>query len=110
MGTCGYLAPEYLTSALRPDIRSDIYSLGAVLFEVFAGRRPFESETLAELAVQHRQAVAPDLARLAPHVPREIVLLIRHMMAKEPLRRPQTPRELLDKLVSLEIAAFSTRA
>ena len=36
-----YLAPEYLTSALRPDIRSDIYSLGAVLFEMLSGRVPF---------------------------------------------------------------------
>ena len=47
MGTCGYMAPEYLTSALRPDIRSDIYSLGAVLFEILAGRRPYAGETLA---------------------------------------------------------------
>ena len=37
MGTCSYLAPEYLTSALRPDIRSDIYSLGVVLFEMSFG-------------------------------------------------------------------------
>ena len=110
MGTCGYLAPEYLTSALRPDIRSDIYSLGAVLFEVLSGRRPYEAETLAELATQHRQAVPPELARLAPHVPREVVQLVRRMMANEPLRRPQTPRELIDQLVALEIATFSERA
>ena len=38
MGTCSYIAPEYLTSALRPDIRSDIYSLGVVLFEMLSGR------------------------------------------------------------------------
>lgn len=110
MGTCGYLAPEYLTSALRPDIRSDIYSLGAVLFEVLSGRRPYESETLADLATRHRQAAPPDLARLAPHVPREVVQLVRRMMANEPLRRPQTPRELIDRLVTLEIATFSERA
>jgi eukaryotic-like serine/threonine-protein kinase len=110
MGSYGYLAPEYLTSALRPDIRSDIYSLGAVLFEVFASHRPFEAETLAELAMQHKQAAPPDLSRLAPHVAREVVQLIRRMMANEPLRRPQTPRELVDRLVALEIATFSERA
>ena len=110
MGTCGYLAPEYITSTLQPDIRSDIYSLGVVLFEILSGRRPFLGETLAQLATQHRQAAVPDLARLAPHVPREVVHLVRQMMAKEPLRRSQTPRELIDRLVALEIATFSERA
>jgi serine/threonine protein kinase len=109
MGTCAYLAPEYLTSALRPDIGSDIYSLGAVLFELLSGRRPFAAETLAELAMRHRQAAPLDLLRLAPHVPREVIRLVRRMMANEPLRRPQT-RELIDRLVSLEIATFSQRA
>jgi serine/threonine-protein kinase len=110
MGTCGYLAPEYLTSALRPDIRSDIYSLGAVLFELLSSQRPFTAATLAELAMQHRQAAPVDLGRLAPHVPREVIPLVRRMLAKEPLRRPQTPRELIDRLVALEIATFSQRA
>jgi eukaryotic-like serine/threonine-protein kinase len=109
MGTCSYLAPEYLTSALRPDIRSDIYSLGVVLFEAFSGRRPFVGETLSELATQHRQAVPPELSQLAPHVPGEAIRLVRRMMAKEPLRRPQTPRELVERLIALEIATFSER-
>ena len=41
MGTCSYVAPECLTSALRPDIRSDIYSLGVVLFEILSGSLPY---------------------------------------------------------------------
>ena len=69
MGTCHYLAPEYLVSALRPDVRSDIYSLGVVLFEIFAGRVPFPAGDLAELATQYRQSAMPELVRLAPHVP-----------------------------------------
>jgi eukaryotic-like serine/threonine-protein kinase len=110
MGTCSYLAPEYLTSALQPDIRSDIYSLGAVLFEILAGRPPYLGGTLAQLLLQHRQAAPHDLCRLTPHVPREVIQLVRRMTAKEPLRRPQTPRELIDQLVALEIATFSERA
>ncbi len=110
MGTCAYLAPEYLTSALRPDIRSDIYSLGVVLFELLSGRQPFAAATLAELATWHKQGPPPDLLRLAPQVPREVIRLVRRMIANEPLRRPQTPRELIDRLVALEIATFSQRA
>jgi serine/threonine-protein kinase len=109
MGTCRYIAPEHLTSALAADIRSDLYSLGVVLFEMLTGRPPFLGDGLAELAVAHRQSAPPDLVRLAPHVPREVAYLVRQMLAKNPLRRPQTPRELIERLVRLEIGAFSER-
>ena len=109
MGTFRYIAPEHITSSLATDIRSDIYSLGVVLFEMLAGRAPFLGEDLAELAVEHRQSAPPDLRRLAPQVPREVALLVCQMMAKNPLRRPQTPRELIERLVRLEIGAFCER-
>ncbi len=106
MGTCNYLAPEQLTSTLGSDIRSDIYSLGAVLFEVFSGRPPYQARDLADLVTQQRHSSAPDLSRLAPDLPREVLALVRQMLARDPLRRPQSPRELLARLVALEIAAF----
>lgn len=109
-GTCSYIAPELVTSAVRADIRSDVYSLGVVLFELLAGRLPFTGGSLAELAQQHKQSRPPNLRRLAPHLPRNVVDLVHQMLAKEPLRRPQTPRDLIDRLVALEIAAFSERA
>ncbi len=110
MGTCNYIAPEQLTSALRSDIRSDIYSLGAVLFEVFSGRPPYQARDLADLATQQRQSAAPDLCRLSPDLPRDVFALVRQMLARDPLRRPQSPRELLGRLIALEIAAFNARA
>ncbi len=109
LGTCNYMAPELITSALRADTRSDIYSLGAVLFELLSGRPPFAGDSLAELAGQHRQSRPPELRRLAPHLPQPVVELVHQMLAKEPLRRPQTPGELIDRLVTLEIATFSER-
>jgi len=109
MGTGNYIAPELITSALRADIRSDIYSLGAVLFEMLSGRLPFEGTSLAELAAQHQQARPPDLRTLVPHLPTGVIRLVREMLAKEPLRRPQTPRELIDRLVALEVATFAER-
>lgn len=109
LGTCNYMAPETITSALRADIRSDIYSLGVVLFEMLAGRLPFRGNSLSELATQHRQAAVPDLRRLAPLAPLELVRLVRQMLAKDPLRRPQTARELLGRLIALEIGLFDQR-
>lgn len=108
-GTCSYAAPELLTSALRPDIRSDIYSLGVMLYEMLAGRLPFEARTLAELAEQHQQAQPPKLRVHAPAVPRAVARLVHQMLAKEPLRRPQTPRETVMRLAALEIETFSER-
>jgi eukaryotic-like serine/threonine-protein kinase len=107
MGTCSYIAPECFTSTLCTDIRSDLYSLGVVLFEMLSGCLPYPGKDLAELATQHRQSAPADLTRLAPHVPREVIRLVQRMTAREPLRRPQTPRELLGELIALEIGMFS---
>jgi eukaryotic-like serine/threonine-protein kinase len=107
MGTCNYLAPECLASALRTDIRSDIYGLGAVMFEMLSGRPPYAANDLAQLIACQRQSPPADLARLAPHAPRELIALVGRMMARDSLRRPQSPRELIDRLASLEVRAFS---
>lgn len=109
-GTIHYIAPEMITSALRPDIRSDIYSLGVTLYELLGGRPPFDGPDLASLAEQHRQAEPPELRSLAPQLPRAVSRLVHSMLAKEPLRRPQTPRELIERLTSLEIETFAERS
>jgi serine/threonine protein kinase len=109
MGTFEYLAPEWLTSTLRADIRSDLYSLGAVLYRVLTGRFPFAAETLAELATQHLQSIPPDVPALAPHVPGPVARLVRRLLAKDPLRRPQSPGELCEELTRWEILTFGER-
>ncbi len=108
-GTIHYIAPEMVTSSLRPDIRSDIYSLGVTLYELLAGRLPFLGADLATLAEQHRQFDPPELRSLVPQLPLGVAQLVHRMLAKEPLRRPQTPRELIDCLVRLEIETFAER-
>jgi serine/threonine-protein kinase len=109
-GSCAYLAPELLTSRLRADIRSDLYSLGVVLFEGIVGHLPFAGRTLAELFTQHKERRAPDLKKLFPALPREVAALVNRLLAKEPLRRPQSPADLVAELAKLEISTFSERA
>ena len=109
-GTAHYMAPELITSAPGADIRSDIYSLGVVLFRSLLGRVPFDGDSLAEVTSQHLRSRAPDLRDHGSHLPSGLVHLVRDMLAKEPLRRPQTPRELIDRLVTLEITTFSARS
>ncbi|MCH8921680.1 MAG: serine/threonine protein kinase [Planctomycetes bacterium] len=109
LGTVAYIAPEMVTSTLGADIRSDIYSLGATLYELLTGQPPFAGNDLAELISQHRQTAPTDIRELVRGIPDEAAELVAKMLAKEPLRRPQTPRELVDQLVRLEIATFANR-
>ena len=106
-GTYNYIAPEMVARGMPIDVRSDMYSLGVVLFEMLAERLPFPGGSAAELARQHREVRVPDLCQLAPYLPREASRLVHEILAKEPLRRPQTPAELVDRLLRLEIATFS---
>ncbi len=110
LGTCNYLAPEWFTSALAADIRSDLYSLGVILFELLTGRLPYQGRTIGELAALHRREAPPPLRKLAPLVPTEVAQLVHAMIAKDPLRRPQTPAEVVERLIRLEIELFTARA
>jgi len=109
-GTGYYLAPEHVSSVYGPDIRSDIYSLGVVLYQLLAGRLPLEGATFEHMAAAHKQTAPLNLRRVAPHVPRRVAELVHRMLAKDPLRRPQSPSELVAELVRLEIETFSERA
>jgi serine/threonine protein kinase len=108
-GTWHYMAPETFSSRPRADARSDLYSLGVVLFEMLSGRPPFVGASAAELARQHRDARIAGLAHVTAPLPDDARRLVRQMLAKEPLRRPQTPREVVDRLVAVEIATLAAR-
>jgi serine/threonine protein kinase len=63
-----------------------------MLYELIAGRLPFPGSDLSEIVRAHRQTTPDCLRKLAPHRPREVARLVHRMLAKDPLRRPQTPR------------------
>jgi serine/threonine-protein kinase len=108
-GTLAYIAPEMVTSALAAGPRSDIYSLGVTMYEMLAGRRPWDSDEPGELATLHREAKPADIRMLRPEVPERVAQLMHSMLAKDPLRRPGSAGELARRLVRLEIDSFTLR-
>ncbi|MEN0109464.1 MAG: serine/threonine-protein kinase [Planctomycetota bacterium] len=109
LGTLRYLAPERVTSSAAIDPRGDLYSLGATLYELITGRPAMDGETPAALLSQHRERRPECLRSIAPATPRAVASLVHRLLAKEPLRRPATPDEVVDELVRLEIACFTMR-
>ncbi len=107
LGTFNYIAPEMITSAVRADARSDLYSLGAMMYEMLSGELPFKADSLAALAEQHRQAKPVALAERNSDLPVVLCDLVDRTLAKEPLRRPQSAAEVVRSLITLEIETFS---
>jgi eukaryotic-like serine/threonine-protein kinase len=87
LGTAAYLAPERVLGH-QATPAADIYSLGVVLYELLAGRRPFEATSDIALAMAHVNAEPPPLARVAPSAPARLVAAATHAMAKDPSARP----------------------
>jgi serine/threonine protein kinase len=88
-GTPRYMSPEQTRSATQIDHRSDIYSLGCILFELVTGRPPFDGD-VRQLLERHQRATPPRTASLATDVSTVLDDLIAEMLAKDPMHRPQT--------------------
>jgi hypothetical protein len=86
LGTAKYLSPEQVQGK-EPDARADLYSLGVVLFEMLAGRPPFQESTDIATALAHVQQPAPDLRRLVPGLAPELADLVGALLVKDPARR-----------------------
>lgn len=106
-GTLAYIAPEMLTSALAAAPQSDLYSLGVTMYEMLAGQRPWETNDTSELVTLHREVRPTDIRMLRPDTPEPVATLIHALLAKDPLRRPHSARELASRLVRLEIRSFA---
>lgn len=98
LGTPVYMSPEQCRGAGGVDHRSDIYSLGCVLFHMIVGRPPFDCEGTGDYIAAHLKEPAPVPSSLAPELPPAIDALIARCLAKDPDQRLQSMTELQDEL------------
>ncbi len=97
LGTPAYMAPEQV-DGLPVDARTDVYGLGLVGWEMLAGRRPWQGETLYSLLQKQKHEALPDLARLRPDVPLYLHRAIEGALAKDPRARWHDAAEMLHEL------------
>jgi predicted Ser/Thr protein kinase len=89
IGTPRYMSPEQCLGQ-RVGARSDLYSLGVLLYEMLAGRPPFVDPLQSALLVKQATAAAPPLPRMRQNVPRSLALAVHTLLAKRPEDRPRT--------------------
>jgi serine/threonine-protein kinase len=112
LGTVAYIAPELLTRTAA-DSRSDLYSVGIMLYEMLTGKQPFVGETPMAIAVQHAQSPMPLASEANPSVSRAIDDVIQWATQKNPADRPRDAKTMLDALkkasnqISTDTAATS---
>ena len=88
LGTPAYMSPEHWAG--QTDERSDIYSLGIVLYQMLAGRLPFTSNTPMGWSEAHRTQAIPMLDAIGVHIPEHLIEIVERCMAKDPDQRFQT--------------------
>ena len=93
-GTPGYLSPEQASGGLQLDARSDVFSLGAVLYELLTGQPPFQGDSVSELLRRIREVDPALPRRIDPAIPRDLQNICLKALEKDPARRYSTAREM----------------
>ena len=100
-GTAAYMSPEQAAGG-RVDARSDIFSFGAVLYEMTTGTRAFAGNTIADIVASVLQARPTPPAQITASMPRELERLILRCLQREPDRRNQTMLDVRNELMEIE--------
>jgi eukaryotic-like serine/threonine-protein kinase len=104
VGTLAYMSPEQIDGD-DLDGRADLYSVGCVLYELLAGRRPFVAELPEAMMLQHLRDQPPPLQSLRHGLPPELGSLVSELMAKDPPARPRAADEVVTRLAQIRAQA-----
>jgi serine/threonine-protein kinase len=98
IGTPQYMSPEQCSQASEIDSRSDIYSLGVILYEMLVGHVPFTGESPTAIMMKHLQDEPPSILQERSDLPAEVAQVVKRSLAKRPEDRYQTAGELAENL------------
>ena len=101
VGTLGYISPEQAEGLVDIEARSDIWSLGTVLYEALTGQTPFHRESALSTVVAILMGPVPPLDVLRPDSPPELIRIVERCLQKDPSERWSSAKELLDVLIQL---------
>ncbi len=101
IGTCYYMSPEQCRGAGKVDSRTDVYSLGVILYEMLCGERPITGEGTGEIIARHLTQEPTPLGKKAPQLPTAVTALVHRMLSKDRERRPSMQQ------VATELEALS---
>jgi serine/threonine-protein kinase len=109
LGTPLYVSPEQLVSAKYVDERSDIWSLGVILYELLTGNVPFTGETAIEVAIAIQKVEPEPPSRRVPQIPPELERIVMKALSKKPALRFESVHELARALVPFAEARHASR-
>jgi serine/threonine protein kinase len=97
LGTPFYMSPEQCDGG-KIDQRSDLYSLGIMLYEMLSGNVPFDGASVPSIIVQHVTKLPKPISHVCPEVPELLARVVMHTLEKNPDKRPQSAADLADQL------------
>ena len=106
LGTAGYMSPEQVRGQ-KADRRSDIFSFGAVLYEMLSGQRAFHKSTAADTSSAILKEDPPDLLAMGRNIPAALDRIVRHCLEKNPEQRFQSAQDLAFHLESMSSVSDS---
>ncbi len=99
LGSVHYLSPEQARGGMATK-KSDIYSLGIVMFELLTGRLPFSGESALSIALKHLQSVTPSVRRWNPDIPQSVENIVLKATAKDPFHRYESAEKMEQDLLT----------